>query len=106
MCDQLDVFVAGRRLRKDSLKVFSEELGASSPTADTIVAPEFSVDGVSNYIRITEPVPAGTRILIIRKTGKIWYDRAETTASKGITLLDNLSPIARFIDQKSTELPE
>jgi len=106
MCDQIDVFVGGRRLRKDALKVYSEELGASSPGADTIVAPEFSVDGINNYIRITEPVSAGTRILVIRKTGRIWYDRAETTASKGITLLDNINPIAKFIDQKSTELPE
>jgi hypothetical protein len=106
MCDQLDVFVGGRRLRKDALKIYSEKLGASSPGADITLAPEFSVDGVSNYIRTTEPVPAGTRILVIRKTGRIWYDRAETTASKGITLLDNVNPIAKFIDQKSTELPE
>lgn len=103
ICDQIDVFVGGRRLRKDSLEVFDETKG---PTGTKVLEPEFSVDGAESYIRLTTPVSAGTRILVIRKTGKLWYDRAETTASKGVTLLDNTNPIAKFIDQKSTELPE
>jgi len=103
MSDQLEVFVGGRRLRKDSLQVFDETRG---PMGTTVLAPEFSVDGIMPYIRLTEPVAAGTRILIIRKVGRIWYDRAETTASTGITLLDNDNAIAKFIDQKPTELPE
>jgi hypothetical protein len=103
ICDQIDVFVGGRRLRKDALEVSDESKGL---TGTSILEPEFSVDGATSYIRLTVPVALGTRILVIRKTGKVWYDRAETTASKGITLLDNLNPIAKFIDQKSTELPE
>jgi hypothetical protein len=103
MSDQLEVFAGGRRLRKDSLQIFDETKG---PLGTTVLDPEFSVDGIMPYIRLTEPVPAGTRILIIRKVGRIWYDRAETTASTGITLLNNDNPIAKFIDQKPTELPE
>lgn len=103
MSDQLEIFAGGRRLRKDSLQVFDETQG---PLGTTVLDPEFSVDGIMPYIRLTQPVAAGTRILIIRKVGRIWYDRAETTASTGITLLNNDNPIAKFIDQKPTELPE
>ena len=104
-CDQVEIFVAGTRLRKDQLSVYNESLGSVSPSADEILEAEFSVDGATPYIRLTKPATEGTRILIIRKVGRLWYERAETTASKGITLLDNNTAIARFIDQKPTELP-
>jgi len=104
-CDQVEIFVAGKRLRKDQLSVYNESLGSVSPSADEILEAEFSVDGATPYIRLTKPATEGTRILIIRKVGRLWYERAETTASRGITLLDNNTAIARFIDQKPTELP-
>jgi len=105
-CDQLEVFAAGRRLRKDPIDVYQEANGASSPGADIQLEAEFSVDGTNNYIRLTEPIPAGTRITIIKRTGKTWYERGATTASAGITLLENDTAIATFIAQKSTRLPE
>lgn len=105
-CDEIEVFVAGRRLRKSSLTVYDEALGSSSPSADVELEAEFSVDGETGYIRLTEPAPAGARIFIIRRTGKIWYERGLTTASKGITFLDNDTAIARFIANSSTKLPE
>ncbi len=104
-CDELEIFAAGRRLRKDPYTVFNPELASASPDGDEVIEAEFSVDGVSNYVRLTTALPAGTRITIIKRTGKIWYDRGETSASSGITLLDNTSAIARFISQKSTDLP-
>lgn len=105
-CDQIEVFAAGRRLRKDPISVYTENNGSSSPEADTILEAEFSVDGLSSYIRLTDPIPAGTRITIIRRTGRTWYERGETTASKGLTLLENNTAIAKFIAQKTTSLPE
>ena len=105
-CDQIEIFAAGRRLRKDPLVVWVEDNGAYSPTADEVLEAEFSVDGTSAYIRLTNTLSAGTRITVIRKTGKTWYDRGETTASSGITLLDNAGAIAKFIAQKTTSLPE
>jgi len=105
-CDQIEVFAGGSRLRKDPIDAYSESLGASSPTADIKVEAEFSVDGTSSYIRLTNPLPAGTRVSVIRKTGRIWYDRGDTTASTGVTLLDNTTPIARFIADRTTNLPE
>jgi hypothetical protein len=105
-CDQIEVFVAGQRLRKDPLTVYDQDLGITSPAADKILEAEFSVDGVSPYIRLTQTVPAGTRITVIRRTGQVWYDRGADTASTGITLMENTSPILKFLTQKATELPE
>ena len=105
-CDQVEVFAAGRRLRKDPVAVWVESNGASSPEADEILEAEFSVNGVSTYLRLTEPLPAGTRITVVKRVGKTWYDRGLTTATSGITLLDNATPIAKFIAEKTTSIPE
>ena len=86
--------------------MFDPALGSHSPAADKTLEAEFSVDGSSNYIRLTEPVSAGTRITIVRKIGATWYDRGETTATTGETLLDNNGSIPQFIADKSTRLPE
>jgi len=105
-CDEIEVFVGGRRLRKNPIDVYQEEKGASSPGSDIMQEAEFSVNGTSAFVRLTEAVPAGTRITIIRKLGKIWYETSEFAASKGITLLANNTAIANFIAVKTTELPE
>ena len=105
-CDSIEVFVGGKRLNKNHNVLYSEELGVTSPAADITVEAEFSVDGITQYIRLTEPVSAGTRITVIRKQGRIWYERGQLTASKGISLLANDTPVADFIANSSTELPE
>lgn len=105
-CDEIEVFAGGRRLRKDPYDVWVENNGAYSPDADETQEAEFSVDGISASIRLTKPLPAGTRVTVIRRLGKIWYERGENTASVGITLIDNDTPIAKFIAQKTTSLPE
>ena len=104
-CDQIEVFAGGRRLRKDPISVWVEANGAYSPAADETLEAEFAVDGIAAYIRLTAPLAAGTRVTVIKRTGRIWYDRGETTASNGQTLLDNSTSIARFIAEKTTLLP-
>ena len=106
ICDQLEVFVAGRRLRKDSINIYDAELGASSPYSDITIEAEFTVDGITPYIRLTSPVTAGNRISIIRRLGNTWYDRPDPLTNKTVTLLDNQTTIAKFIVQKTTRLPE
>ncbi len=104
-CDQIEVFAGGRRLRKDPYAVWQEANGASSPQADETQEAEFAVDGVNAYIRLTAPLVAGTRVTIIKRTGRIWYDRGATTAAAGVTLLDNTTSIARFIAASTSRLP-
>lgn len=86
--------------------MFDETLGATSPAGDRTLDAEFSVDGVNPYIRLTTTIPAGTRITVIKRVGQTWYDRGETTASSGVTLLANESSIGQFIAAKTTRLPE
>jgi hypothetical protein len=105
-CDQVEVFAAGRRLRKDPLAVWVEDNGAYSPKAHKILEAEFSVNGTSAYLRLTEPLPAGTRITVVKRVGKTWYDRGATTATSGVSLLENSTPIAKFIAEKTTSIPE
>jgi len=105
-CDQFEVFKSGTRLRKNPIAVYQEELGLTSPQADINLEAEFSVDGSAAYIRLTEEAAPGTRITVIRRQGNLWYERGENTASRGITLLENTTPIAEFIFQKGSELPE
>ena len=105
-CDQIEVFSAGTRLRKDPTIIYDNSLNLTSPEADVTIEAEFSVDGFNNYIRLTSAVPAGTRITVIRRTGKTWYDRGENSASSGVTLVKNQNPIVKFLKQRATELPE
>ncbi len=105
-CDQVEVFVGGRRLRKNPIDQYNNELAASSPDADVLVEAEFSVDGLTPYIRLTEAVPAGTKITVVRKIGRVWYDKGESSATTGVSLLSNETPIAKFIAARTSELPE
>lgn len=105
-CDEIEVFVGGRRLIKSSIDLYDETLGDSSPNSDVTIEPEFTVDGISASIRLTIPVPAGTRISIIKRFGTTWYNRGSTTATSGLTFLDNTTPIIKFISEKQSQLPE
>jgi hypothetical protein len=105
-CDQIEVFAAGRRLKKDPQSVYVEANGAASPAADQTQEAEFSVDGATAQIRLTTVLPAGTRITVLRRQGRTWYARGETTATDGISLIDSDTAIARFIVEKTTVIPE
>jgi hypothetical protein len=104
-CDTIEVFVGGARLKKMPTDVYDETLGFLSPSADKKLEADFSVDGISPYIRLTSPPPAGTRIYIIRRTGRTWYDRGAETASKGLTFFKNSTDIVKFIKKNTSELP-
>ncbi len=104
-CDQIEVFVGGRRLRKDPTKLYDPTVGAYSPAGDVDAEAEFSVDGTTENIRLTVPAPAGTRITVIRRQGRLWYDRGATTATNGQGLSYSNTAIAKFLQNSSTKLP-
>jgi hypothetical protein len=105
-CDSIEVFVGGKRLRKTYIDQYDETKGSTSPAGDEKVEAEFSVDGSSAYIRLTNVPPAGTRISIIKQQGQVWYDRGQNTATSGVTLLKNSTPISQFIAANTSKLPE
>lgn len=91
-CDQVEVFVSGRRLRKDPIAAYDEMLADASPAGDQLLEAEFAVDGTTNTIRLTNIPPAGAKIVVIRKIGKDWSDPQ--------------SAISKFISEKTTKLFE
>jgi hypothetical protein len=107
-CDQIEVFFNGKRLRKNPIMVYNEVNGISSPVADVMEDAEFAVNGTDDYIllsrSVTENIPADTivNIAVYRRVGKVWYEQSLSTASTGITLLDNNTPMAKFISEKTT----
>ncbi len=105
-CDTIEVFVGGKRLRKNPVTLYDSSIAANSPDADRLIEAEFSVDGLTPFVRLTDAVEAGTKITIVRKIGRLWYDKGETTATTGVSLLSNNTPIAKFISAGSSELPE
>jgi len=105
-CDEIEVFAAGRRLKKDPQSVYVEANGAASPAADITQEADFSVDGATAQIRLTAALPAGTRVTVLRRQGRTWYNRGTTTAADGASLIDADTAIARFIVAKTTSIPE
>lgn len=98
-CDQLEVFVAGRRLRKAPLTQWNESLGPDSPIGDTVIEAEFAVNGTNTLVRLTETPTVGTKIQVQRKIGKLWTNIGES-------LKDADTAPARFIRAKSLNLPQ
>jgi len=103
-CDEIEVFVSGRRLNKNPQIVYDNTVGAYSPVGDVEVEAEFSVDGISSVVRLTSVPPAGTRITVIKRTGFIWYNQTSGSVTSGKTLSQNTTPIVKFLQQKPTKL--
>lgn len=72
--DELDIFVGGLRLKKNSYQQFDLELKyPESPEGDKQVEAGFSVSG-SNNVRLTLDPPSNSKIVVIKKVGKVWGD--------------------------------
>jgi hypothetical protein len=96
----IEVFVAGRRLRKCPLEVFDPSLGQDSPGGNKMLEAEYAVNkNVGAYVRLTEAPPPGVKVVVQKRIGRIW---AET----GTTLLDANSDPAKFIRAKGVDLSE
>ena len=94
----IEVFEAGRRLRKTPIAVYNYS-DQDSPEGDNMVEAEFAVNkNVGAYVRLTNPPPEGTQITIIKKIGTLW-------AEPGIALSKSENDIAKFLQAKTTELP-
>ena len=70
--DELDVFVAGRRLRKNSISSFDYTKALDSAEGDITLSAEFSIDGETNTLTLLDTPIENTQVMVIRKVGKIW----------------------------------
>ena len=65
-------FVGNLRLKKQPYKVHNETISPYSPAGDVKLDAEFAVDGVSSSLRLTNLIPAGTQVTIVRRKGTRW----------------------------------
>ena len=96
--DDIEVFVAGRRLIKAPMALFNE----NTPTADTIVEAEFAVDGLTPYVRFTTAPAPGARITVIQRRGNVWHTIGNNIST---SLTHDTTAVAKFIQERSSLLP-
>lgn len=111
--DEIEVYVAGKKLRKTSLQVFDPANGLDSTEGDTTVDAEYTIryntdeefveasyeNAVSANLILSEEPADGVKIKIFRKTGKVWND-----LEKSLGESDN--NIAVFLREATIDLPK
>jgi hypothetical protein len=74
--NELDIFVGGYRLKKVPYYLFEESNNYPySPEGDSQKEAEFSVNG-ENRVRLTTGAPENSKVVVIKKVGRIWEDAA------------------------------
>jgi hypothetical protein len=94
--NDVEVFVAGRRLRKQSLSVFDNTLAQDSPEGDRELSAEFDIN--NGVITLATTPSSDTRIIVSRKTGTTWKTPGDTLAQAD-------TDVARFLRAGTTDLP-
>ena len=96
--DQVEVFVAGRRLKKNQYTLYTNNNYPYSPEGDTVLPPEFSVE--SGQLHISEDVilTPGMLVVVVKKQGRIWSDGNKRLANSE-------NPIAKFVKAKKAVWP-
>lgn len=96
--NEFEVFVGGRRLRKNTISKFDLTRDQDSPEGDVQLAPEFTLEN-GNQLVLANPPVANSRVLVIRKVGKRWQ-------LPGEQLRYAQNTIAEFIRGATTDLPK
>ena len=104
--DTIEVFVAGRRLRKNSISSYRfettenetiiEPLAQDSPQGDITLDAEFTLEG--NVLTFTDTPSENVQIQVIRKVGNTWSD-------PGTPLGQADNAISRFLRSVTVDLP-
>jgi hypothetical protein len=94
----IEVFAAGRRLRKAPISVYNYD-AQDSPEGDITLEAEFAVNkNIGAYVRLTTPPTEGTKISIIRQIGTLW-------APEGTNISQADTDVAKFLRSKVSKLP-
>jgi hypothetical protein len=65
-------FVGNLRLKKHDFKVHNVSVHPESPEGDVSFAADFTVDGTTNAVQLTNALDAGVRVTVVKKTGRLW----------------------------------
>ena len=82
-------FVGNIRLKKKPYRVHNVNVHPESTEGDVQLDAEFSVDGETNQLRLTNKLAFGTRVTVIKRNGTEW--------DRSINILEDDSKIARFL---------
>jgi hypothetical protein len=93
-----DYFVGTQRLKKIPYSVYNNELHPESPEGDANFEADFSVDGTTSAVRLTTELAAGTKVVVVKKVGRIWND-------PGKSLVESDNKVANFLKNTSTLFP-
>jgi hypothetical protein len=98
--NEFEVFVAGRRLRKNSIRSYNATLGMDSPEADVILPAEFSLS--MNVSNITRASPA----VITTSTNHIYPNSTKITFAGigGMVELNSGTYYTKYIGPNSFEI--
>ena len=96
--NEFEVFVGGKRMRKSAIQVFDSSIDQDSPEADVVIPPEYTLEN-GNILILTNKPPANSRVLVVRKVGKLWQNSGEQ-------LRYATNAIAEFIRGATTDLPK
>ena len=96
--NDFEVFVAGRRLRKNAISSynFTTLIAQDSPEGDVTLPAEFSIDG--STLTLTETPSENVKVIVVRRTGIIWSEL-------GLRLSESDSDISRFLRAATVDLP-
>jgi hypothetical protein len=97
--NEIEVFVAGARMRKTTLDVFNPVTALDSPEGDTTVVADFTFDANTNAITLLATPAENTKVTVVKKVGQSW-------TTFGESLGDTENSIARFLRAGTSELPE
>ena len=97
--NEFEVFVAGKRLRKNAISSFDVTLNLDSPEGDVTLPPEFSVDGTTSTVTLLNTPAINSKIIVVRKLGRTWTDL-------GTPLHRQENNIGRFLRSKEVALPK
>jgi hypothetical protein len=102
-CDEIEVFVSGRRLRKNPTKIYDQTLAQDSfnGAGDKNVEAEFSVNGIDSTVRLTDPPAAGDLIVVVYRKGKLWQK-----ANENASFVFGNTDIVNFITSTQSDLPK
>ena len=82
-------FIGNIRLKKKPYKVHNVNINQDSPAGDIIFDADFSVNGISKTIRLSNKLTEGTLVTIVKRTGTEW--------DSAISIQKDTSKIADFI---------
>ena len=94
--NEVEVFVGGRRLRKNAISIYNPALDQDSPAGDETSVAEYSV--AAGIITLATLPADGTLIKVVKKTGKIWTET-------GVSLAESQKPIGKFLRGATIRLP-